>query len=704
MADSFDALEQNYQSTASAPSASVAPSTNPIDAMEQNYQAQSTQQGPQGNAFQNWSSQALGSIENLGGLAQKAVDYLTPEGIANRLANQASGIPEVSAKDELKSVFNVLAHDTSFLPGTALNPTVAAEDIGKGTFAGKVGEYTPLVLNPESLIEGVIPAVGTVANTIGTAGAGYLGNKVLGPAGEVLGVGAYGAAPAVASRAVSGIRSLFTEAPTESEALLQAFKVPNAQANDMKSALQAWQNAGVITNEGATPFNSSLENAIGNEAKATTGQAGALRQGMSEIIDQARPLTTKEILPSFQDALANAPEEAANEAVPIRGALGQKALSRAIADESVAARNIALSKNFPSVSPEEAGALYEQADPAAKKYYDTLVNNTQWSAQDVWKLRQQWDQVPSWSPIAEESAKGKAYQAMREALNNKLIAATGDRAPQLQSLFDQYSSLMDIVPTLKKMAGAETKGLTRAAPIGQRALSVFTDPLKTITGIGKPLNESPAQLLNRSAGDLPILESALAATRNPNAALPLAAGLGALEDTQPKSVLAAPGVSINIHPQAPVVTPTPIPLHAALPGVAPKLQPILQAMRIVESGGNDNAVGSLTPHGQAKGPFQFLDSTAQAYGITNPFDIKQAAPAAQKLLADNALILAKAGYTDPRLAIAAHNRGAGNILADLKASGARTWDQLLPYESKVAPETAGYIRKIEDAMRIHASA
>jgi soluble lytic murein transglycosylase-like protein len=62
-------------------------------------------------------------------------------------------------------------------------------------------------------------------------------------------------------------------------------------------------------------------------------------------------------------------------------------------------------------------------------------------------------------------------------------------------------------------------------------------------------------------------------------------------------------------------------------GVDPLL---LQAMAALESGGNPNAV---SPRG-AKGVMQFMDGTAKAYGITDPFDPDQSIEGGAKYIGD----------------------------------------------------------------------
>jgi hypothetical protein len=89
----------------------------------------------------------------------------------------------------------------------------------------------------------------------------------------------------------------------------------------------------------------------------------------------------------------------------------------------------------------------------------------------------------------------------------------------------------------------------------------------------------------------------------------------------------------------------------------------------IESGGDVNA---RNPNSSAKGPFQFIDSTAKAYGLENPFDLEASTDAAARLARDNASILRKALGREPTAAelYLAHQQGGGGatkLLANMDA-------------------------------------
>lgn len=83
---------------------------------------------------------------------------------------------------------------------------------------------------------------------------------------------------------------------------------------------------------------------------------------------------------------------------------------------------------------------------------------------------------------------------------------------------------------------------------------------------------------------------------------------------------------------------------------------MLSAVNMQESEGKAGAVGPMTKYGTAKGGFQFLDDTAKRFGVTNPFDTKQAAEGAAKYLQ---FLLKKFGDIDK--AISAYHAGEGNV-------------------------------------------
>lgn len=86
---------------------------------------------------------------------------------------------------------------------------------------------------------------------------------------------------------------------------------------------------------------------------------------------------------------------------------------------------------------------------------------------------------------------------------------------------------------------------------------------------------------------------------------------------------------------------------------------LLKSVAITESSGNPNAVGPRTKYGQAKGLFQFIDSTARGLGLqgNDAFDPEKSAQAAAKYLSQ--LLQQNGGNLEK--ALASYNWGIGNV-------------------------------------------
>jgi hypothetical protein len=93
----------------------------------------------------------------------------------------------------------------------------------------------------------------------------------------------------------------------------------------------------------------------------------------------------------------------------------------------------------------------------------------------------------------------------------------------------------------------------------------------------------------------------------------------------------------------------------------------------IESGGNPNA---QNPKSSAGGGFQFIDSTAKAYGLTDKTDLGASADAAARLARDNAAALRGVLGRDPTAAelYLAHQQGGGGASALLSNPNARAVD------------------------------
>lgn len=119
---------------------------------------------------------------------------------------------------------------------------------------------------------------------------------------------------------------------------------------------------------------------------------------------------------------------------------------------------------------------------------------------------------------------------------------------------------------------------------------------------------------------------------------------------------------------------------------------LLSAVMSQESGGNPNAV---SPAG-AQGPFQFMPATAQQYGVSNPYDINQAAPAAAQMYGD---LLQKYNGDLPS-ALAGYNWGQGNVdRKGLQNAPAETRNYINNIQNKMGTQYAQNIdpSKLSDA-------
>lgn len=99
----------------------------------------------------------------------------------------------------------------------------------------------------------------------------------------------------------------------------------------------------------------------------------------------------------------------------------------------------------------------------------------------------------------------------------------------------------------------------------------------------------------------------------------------------------------------------------------------LKRLAEVESNNDPNA---QNPRSSAKGLFQFIDSTAAQYGLTNPFDPAAARDAANRLTDDNAAALQKALGREPTFGemYLAHQQGAAGAAKILLNPDARAVD------------------------------
>jgi hypothetical protein len=120
----------------------------------------------------------------------------------------------------------------------------------------------------------------------------------------------------------------------------------------------------------------------------------------------------------------------------------------------------------------------------------------------------------------------------------------------------------------------------------------------------------------------------------------------------------------------------PTKINAAIEDAARRYGVSPDAMRVIaqiESGGNPYA---KNPKSSAGGLFQFIDSTAKQYGLTNKFDAGAASDAGARLLRDNAASLRGVLGREPTVGelYLAHQQGAGGARKLLSNPNARAVD------------------------------
>lgn len=120
--------------------------------------------------------------------------------------------------------------------------------------------------------------------------------------------------------------------------------------------------------------------------------------------------------------------------------------------------------------------------------------------------------------------------------------------------------------------------------------------------------------------------------------------------------------------QAPAAEAGPSALFSSLEGRYGLPAGLLDKMWAKESSRGKNMLGPQTKYGQAKGHFQFLDSTAKEMGVNDPFDLTDAAQGTARYMAQ----LMKRYGGDIQKALAAYNWGMGNV--DRKGLANAPWE------------------------------
>lgn len=211
--------------------------------------------------------------------------------------------------------------------------------------------------------------------------------------------------------------------------------------------------------------------------------------------------------------------------------------------------------------------------------------------------------------------------------------------------FDQLliQALKDPETALKLMNTNRpwVEGIEQAGALGNKAM-LQTGPRAAIRGI---------------TGEHPTLFSPTITDKNSEKEKP---GGPTMTDT-PKKTLAVPDVISANRVDAPTKQ------TAHLGGVP--IDAALDAIRQIESGGGKYLV---SPKG-ALGPYQFIPSTAKAYGLEDPMDETKSRATAGRMIGD----LYKQ-FKDLDLTLVAYNWGSGNLTDLIKLAKTRDFDKLAP--------------------------
>lgn len=282
-------------------------------------------------------------------------------------------------------------------------------------------------------------------------------------------------APFLAGEGTKKLGSMFYKEPDKSAALLNAFRVSDVDAapshgdtSTIKQTLENLLDNGIIADPSKSnqPFVDTLTN--------STSKLGALREEATNIIKTLPTTDTKELL-----SKVNVADEA------ITNASKASTFKRAIKSESDNIRKIAYSKAFPDQDPDEVWKNYLSLKKKASssgdgsseakallKQVDQQIDNTKWSALDVWKLRKAYDEIPKFD-VENGTARSDAYKKMRTNLQSHLLDLAGGNKDKLDQTMKQMSSLLDVAPYFEKIAGREQKGITdNSEPIGKKVLSL----------------------------------------------------------------------------------------------------------------------------------------------------------------------------------------------------------------------------------------
>lgn len=596
------------------------------------------------------------------------------EGVVNTPGDLISGVAEIPTG--VSNVYESVRHPIeSANNGTTERTLHGIGGIGAG-FAGAGagaigGAEAGAVLGPWGAIGG-----GVIGGGLGL-GAGLLGyhgiNEMLGidkpttlqedlaSLGYSVGQGATLGAAAEGTAALGrGARSLFSETPDANASLLRSFKVTDKAATETLPKLQELKDSGIIAdpNEIKDPFRETAKN-----------HAAASKQAETDVqteLKNAGGATIADLRPEIQDFGS-----------PVRSAANQSAITKVIDSENTQLTKIGLGKIFHTDDLEGAYGYFQNlrdraaSDPGYRVAYNNLkqaVEAQGVDAPDLRGLRISYDEQANFN-AKKDSAKSGAFKVLRSNLQDKIVELGGGKDSALANSFRQYANLIDTEPYIAKMAGAELKNTTQIAPIGQRALGVVREPIRSFLGTkgDSPMAGRAAKQLRsvfapagpQPFGGTPYAES-MASLPSVGASVLAPPG----ERTAPSVFQSAAGSQSVLAPQSR----TPLQFGRASPQATPSsaatqgkpFEQLLDAIKEVESSGNTRAISKVG----AKGPYQIMDATGREWHaklhLKEPYDPFNEAQA-RRIAGAYLTHLIELFHGDIPRAVTAYHSGQGNV-------------------------------------------
>jgi len=570
-------------------------------------------------------------------------------------------------------------------------------NIGGDSLAHKIGEYLPSVLMGPGVIGTTGAAKGLVSGTgaknltkllaadAGLGTAGYVGEQLGGPVGEIAAVLGTSSLPLAGQKLYSAL----VDVPSESQALIKAFKVPETQVNKVAPSLESLKAQGIITPPSSTtPFQDiakNLEDAMTSSRSTIADALKGTERTIADVWPSSSMLGPK--VKSGADSKAALSALTTEQDNLIKYALLKKSPPPLGVDELQHAENL-LSKYK---GLESAAKLGDKKASSIIKALDETIDNTPISGPELWDLRQSYDSSASWNKI-EPKGKSLAYRAMRDDLQKQLLDLGG---PGTDKLFDDFAAQMKAEKSILKLKGAEKKGTTQAP---SKLQEVFGNTAKATlaktVGIGHMPPVKPETSLRQAFGNT--ASQQFAKWEGPKelvrtGAIASGSQIGPLGNKQQKQDRKEPeesSTSFNSTTTRDLVEEAIRKAEANMKkeDVIYKdnrdLEPLVKAVTYVESRGKKDAV---SPKG-ATGLMQIMPATAreiaEELGIED-YDLRD--PKTNTLFGTHYLKKMLKMFGDPELALAAYNWGPGNMKKLLKRTGATSFEEIqhyLPSETK----------------------